>query len=71
MTWLWAIPLGIMALLGMVKFFESRGAMQYRLRSSLAALTTHSRINRVRKKIKNEIKKRQRNIDPHDPDIFG
>jgi hypothetical protein len=38
MTWLWAIPLGIGALIGMVMFFEKRGAMKNRLGSAMAAL---------------------------------
>ena len=49
MSWLWAIPIGIGALIGMVMFFEKRGAMKNRLGSAMSALKVHANINKTRK----------------------
>ena len=51
MSGLWAIPIGIGALIGMVMFFEKREAMKNRLGSAMSALKVHARINKTRKDI--------------------
>ena len=70
MSWLWAIPIGIGALIGMVLFFEKRGAMKNRLGSSLKALELHARVNKTRKGIYEKVRARLDKIDPDNPDLF-
>lgn len=70
MSWLWAIPIGIGALIGMVMFFERRGGMKVRLGNALGALSVHSQINRARKKIYEKVKKRINNIDVDSDNLF-
>ena len=70
MTWLWAIPIGIGALIGMVMFFEKRGAMKNRLGSAMSALKVHARINKTRKDIYAKVRDKLDKIDPDNPNLF-
>ena len=70
MSWLWAIPIGIGALIGMVMFFEKRGAMKNRLGSAMSALKVHARINKTRKDIYAKVSAKLDKIDPDNPDLF-
>jgi len=70
MSWLWAIPIGIGALVGMVMFFEKRGAMKNRLGSAMSALKVHARINKTRKDIYAKVRAKLDKIDPDNPDLF-
>ena len=70
MSWLWAIPIGIGALVGMVMFFEKRGAMKNRLGSAMSALKVHANINKTRKDIYAKVRAKLDKIDPDNPDLF-
>ena len=70
MSWLWAIPIGIGALVGMVMFFEKRGAMKNRLGSAMSALKVHARINKTRKDIYAKVRAKLDKIDPDNPNLF-
>ncbi len=70
MSWLWAIPIGIGALIGMVMFFEKRGAMKNRLGSAMSALKVHARINKTRKDIYAKVRAKLDKIDPDNPNLF-
>ena len=70
MSWLWAIPIGIGALIGMVMFFEKRGAMKNRLGSAMSALKVHARINKTRKDIYAKVRDKLDKIDPDNPNLF-
>ena len=70
MSWLWAIPIGIGALVGMVMFFEKRGAMKNRLGSAMSALKVHARINKTRKDIYAKVRDKLDKIDPDNPNLF-
>lgn len=70
MSWLWAFPIGIGALIGMVVFFERRGGMKVRLGNALGALKVHSEVNRARKKIYEKVKKRINDIDVDSNNLF-
>ena len=70
MSWLWAIPIGIGALIGMVMFFEKRGAMKNRLGSAMSALKVHAKINKTRKDIYAKVRDKLDKIDPDNPNLF-
>ena len=70
MSWLWAIPIGIGALVGMVMFFEKRGAMKNRLGSAMSALKVHANINKTRKDIYENVRAKLDKIDPNNPNLF-
>ena len=70
MSWLWAIPIGIGALVGMVMFFEKRGAMKNRLGSAMSALKVHANINKTRKDIYENVRAKLDKIDPDNPNLF-
>ncbi len=70
MSWLWAIPIGIGALIGMVMFFEKRGAMKNRLGSAMSALKVHANINKTRKDIYENVRAKLDKIDPDNPNLF-
>ena len=70
MSWLWAIPIGIGALIGMVMFFEKRGAMKNRLGSAMSALKVHANINKTRKDIYENVRAKLDKIDPDSPNLF-
>ena len=70
MSWLWAIPIGIGALIGMEMFFEKRGAMKNRLGSAMSALKVHARINKTRKDIYAKVRDKLDKIDPDNPNLF-